>query len=156
MELDEKEIHFYGKDKPFGFLSNFYPSPFSLAKKLYKTNEHYFQSQKFEGHPEHHQRIIDAPTPAQAFRLGRDRKVPRRADWDAVKEDVMYEGLRMKFEVHKELREKLLETGNKKIVEHTFKDKYWADGGDGSGKNRLGVLLMKLREEIRQKLKKEE
>jgi predicted NAD-dependent protein-ADP-ribosyltransferase YbiA (DUF1768 family) len=40
-------------------------------------------------------------------------------------------------------------------VEHTFKDKYWADGGNGTGKNRLGVLLMKLRAEIREKLKDE-
>jgi predicted NAD-dependent protein-ADP-ribosyltransferase YbiA (DUF1768 family) len=34
------------------------------------------------------------------------------------------------------------------LVEHTKKDKYWADGGDGSGKNRLGELLMKVRAEI--------
>jgi ribA/ribD-fused uncharacterized protein len=61
----------------------------------------------------------------------------------------MYEGLRLKFQVHKDLCEKLLETGDKKLVEHTFKDKYWADGGNGQGKNRLGVLLMRLREEIR-------
>jgi ribA/ribD-fused uncharacterized protein len=72
--------------------------------------------------------------------------VPRRADWEKVKEDVMYEGLRLKFEVHKDLCEKLLETGDKKLVEHTINDKYWADGGNGSGKNRLGILLMRLRE----------
>ncbi len=40
-------IKFYGKDKPYGFLSNFYPSPFSINKKLYKTVEHYFQSKKY-------------------------------------------------------------------------------------------------------------
>jgi N-glycosidase YbiA len=57
--------------------------------------------------------------------------MPRRADWDAVKEDVMYEGLKLKFQVHKDLCEKLLETGDRDIVEHTFRDKYWADGGNG-------------------------
>jgi predicted NAD-dependent protein-ADP-ribosyltransferase YbiA (DUF1768 family) len=31
------------------------------------------------------------------------------------------------------------------LIEHTVKDKYWADGGNGTGKNRLGFLLMKLR-----------
>ncbi len=103
MEGDDKEIFFYKKDKPFGFLSNFYPSPFSKNKKLYKTNEHYFQSKKFEAHPEHEQAVIDAATPHLAFKLGRSKKVERRADWDKVKEDIMYEGLRLKFQVHKDL-----------------------------------------------------
>lgn len=57
----------------------------------------------------------------------------------------MYEALKHKFSVHKDLRDKLLETHPSELIEHTFKDKYWADGGNGTGKNRLGKLLMKLR-----------
>ena len=37
---------------------------------------------------------------------------------------------------------KLLESGDKRIVEHTANTSYWGDGGDGSGLNRLGILLM--------------
>lgn len=58
----------------------------------------------------------------------------------------MYEGLRHKFTQNKELKQKLLETGDRKIIEHTDRDKYWGDGGNGEGKNRLGILLMKLRD----------
>ena len=43
----------------------------------------------------------------------------------------------------------MLSTGDSKIYEHTKNDKYWADGEDGSGKNMLGILLMKLREELK-------
>jgi predicted NAD-dependent protein-ADP-ribosyltransferase YbiA (DUF1768 family) len=43
----------------------------------------------------------------------------------------------------------LLQTLDAKLVEHTNRDRYWADGGDGTGKNRLGMLLMRLREELR-------
>jgi hypothetical protein len=43
----------------------------------------------------------------------------------------------------------LLSTGDATIVEHTVNDSYWADGGDGSGKNRLGVLWMEIREELK-------
>lgn len=43
----------------------------------------------------------------------------------------MYEGLKKKFTVHKDLRKALLETGNREIIEHTHKDAYWADGGNG-------------------------
>jgi hypothetical protein len=41
------------------------------------------------------------------------------------------------------------EAGAAKLVEQTDRDSYWGDGGDGSGKNRLGHLLMRLREELR-------
>jgi predicted NAD-dependent protein-ADP-ribosyltransferase YbiA (DUF1768 family) len=57
----------------------------------------------------------------------------------------MYEGLKLKFFTHKNLGQKLLGTGGSKLIEHTANDRYWADGGDGSGRNRLGVLLMRLR-----------
>ena len=35
------------------------------------------------------------------------------------------------------------------IIEHTSKDSYWGDGGDGSGRNMLGKTLMLVREELR-------
>jgi N-glycosidase YbiA len=60
----------------------------------------------------------------------------------------MYQGLVHKFTQSKELAKLLLDTKESKLVEHTKNDKYWADGGDGSGKNRLGILLMKLRDEL--------
>ena len=43
----------------------------------------------------------------------------------------------------------LLRIGDAKVVEHTEKDRYWGDGGDGSGENRLGQILMRVREELR-------
>ncbi len=63
----------------------------------------------------------------------------------------MLEGLRHKFGQHPDLREKLLATGNRHIIEHTKTDKYWGDGEDKTGKNRLGHLLVQLREELRTK-----
>ncbi|WP_275043177.1 NADAR domain-containing protein [Streptococcus parasanguinis] len=43
----------------------------------------------------------------------------------------------------------MLATGDVIIIEHTQNDAYWADGGDGSGKNKLGLLLMKVRKELK-------
>ena len=43
----------------------------------------------------------------------------------------------------------LLGAGDARIVEHTANDAYWGDGGDGSGKNMLGQILMRVREELR-------
>jgi ribA/ribD-fused uncharacterized protein len=61
----------------------------------------------------------------------------------------MYEVVLAKFTQHADLREILLATGEVKIVEHTENDSYRGDGGDGSGKNMLGQILMRVREELR-------
>jgi N-glycosidase YbiA len=54
-----------------------------------------------------------------------------------------------KFTQHDELSALLLSTGDSKLVEHTENDDYWGDGGDGSGKNMLGRILMQVRESLR-------
>ena len=61
----------------------------------------------------------------------------------------MYEGLVHKFTQNKELGKQLLETKDNKLIEHTKNDKFWADGGNGTGQNKLGILLMKVRSELR-------
>jgi hypothetical protein len=61
----------------------------------------------------------------------------------------MRAALQAKFAQHPGLRSFLLQTGDAELIEHTKNDSYWADGGDGTGKNRLGQLLMELRTELR-------
>ena len=62
----------------------------------------------------------------------------------------MYVALYAKFTQHQELKKLLVETGGRPLIEHTANDSYWGDGGDGSGQNHLGRLLMKLRKELSQ------
>lgn len=88
---------------------------------------------------------------ADAARIGRDTKNPLRKDWESVKITIMLEVLYAKFTQHPELKSLLLSTEEKEIVEHTTKDSFWGDGGDGSGKNMLGKCLMKIREILKQK-----
>lgn len=83
-----------------------------------------------------------------AARMGRDRKRPLRRDWESVKDSVMREAVLAKFTQHEELRELLLGTGDSKLVEHTVNDSYWGDGGDGTGKNMLGIILMEIRKSL--------
>jgi hypothetical protein len=141
-------IRFYSTTGEYGCFSNFSRHPVFLKKKRWPTSEHYFQAQKFAGRPDEEE-VRLANKPSQAARMGRDRKRPLRRDWEAVKERVMMDALRAKFTQHEELKAVLLGTGDAVLVEHTANDSYWGDGGDGSGKNRLGQLLMQLREELR-------
>lgn len=71
----------------------------------------------------------------EAANMGRDHKRPLRPDWEMVKEQVMLEALRAKFTQHDDLKAILLGTGNALLVEHTPRDSYWGDGGDGTGLN---------------------
>ena len=88
-----------------------------------------------------------------AAALGRNRDLPLRQDWEHVKEDVMRAALTAKFTQHPALRELLLRTRKAELVEHTPRDRYWGDGGNGRGKNRLGELLMELREILKTEIK---
>lgn len=141
-------IHFYAAGDAWGELSNFAPFPIVLGGRRWPTSEHYFQAQKFAG-TAHEEEIRRAKKPRLAAEMGRDRKRPLRRDWEAVKDGVMLQALRAKFTQHADLRELLLSTGDARLVEHTANDAYWGDGGDGSGRNRLGQLLMQLRDELR-------
>jgi ribA/ribD-fused uncharacterized protein len=141
------QILFYRQNDSYGEFSNFSAHPFELKGKVWPTSEHYFQAQKFAG-TEHEEAVRNAKTPSMAAKLGRSRSLPLRADWEAVKDDVMRDALRAKFDQHPKLKSLLLSTGDAELIEHTRNDSYWADGGDGTGKNRLGILLMELRAEL--------
>jgi N-glycosidase YbiA len=140
-------IEFYAVGDAYGEFSNFAPFPIVVRGKRWPTSEHFFQAQKFAG-TSHEEEIRRARKPRLAAEMGRDRKRPLRRDWESVKDGVMLEALRAKFAQHEDLRGLLLSTGDARLVEHTDNDDYWGDGGDGSGNNRLGQLLMRVREEL--------
>ena len=141
-------IKFYSVSDEHGYLSNFAGYSIRLNGKTWPTSEHYFQAQKFR-EADHQETIRQAGSPMIAARLGRSRKMPLRRDWEAVKVAIMRKAVQAKFTQHAQLRELLLATGDAKIVEHTERDDYWGDGGDGSGKNMLGQILMQVRVELR-------
>jgi ribA/ribD-fused uncharacterized protein len=141
-------INFYSTTGEYGCFSNFSKHPIHLDGKRWPTTEHFFQAQKFRG-TEHEEAVRLCKTAREAANMGRSRKLPLRRDWEGVKDQVMFEAVRAKFAQHADLRETLLGTGDAKLVEHTANDSYWGDGGDGSGRNRLGQILMQVREELR-------
>ena len=128
--------------------SNFAPYPIELKGKVWPTAEHYFQAQKFPG-TEHEETIRRASSPMLAANQGRDRSRPLRPDWEAVKDAIMYEAILAKFTQHAPVRELLLATGDIVLVQHSASDSYWGDGGNGSGRNRLGQILCEVRAALR-------
>lgn len=140
-------VHFYRVGDEHGEFSNFAAFPIRLSGKVWPTSEHYFQAQKFED-AGHREAIRKAKSPMLAARMGRDRKRKLRRDWESAKVGVMTDAVRAKFTQHDDLRALLLATGDAKLVEHTENDDHWGDGGDGSGRNMLGHVLMRVRGEL--------
>ena len=143
-------ILFYSHTKgPYVAFSNFSPHSFELDGAVWPTVEHYFQAAKFPG-TEHAEAIRLARTPTLAKRLGRSRAVTLRPDWEEVKEEVMRRAVHQKFASHPDLRQLLLETGDEDLIEDAPRDYYWGRGARGTGKNRLGVILMDVRSALRE------
>lgn len=143
-----KTIHFYKVRDAYGWFSNFSKHPIELDDKVWPTTEHYFQAKKFEG-TEHEELVRAASSPMEAAKMGRERSRPLRADWETVKDDIMRKAVKAKFTQYNDLKEVLLGTDDAILVEHTTNDAYWGDGGDGSGKNMLGKILMEVRTELK-------
>ncbi|HEY9752323.1 MAG TPA: NADAR family protein [Coleofasciculaceae cyanobacterium] len=146
-DAPNEPIKFYHLDQPYGCFSNFAPYAVYLKDRIWPTSEHYFQAQKFMNTC-HEEEIRQAKTAREAAEMGRDCRRPLRQGWDGIKDDVMREALYAKFTQHPDLTQKLLATGDLKLIEHTKNDRYWGDGGDGTGLNRLGHLLMETRKRI--------
>lgn len=145
-------IYFYSNTDEYAYTSNFSAHGFELDGAYWPTVEHYFQGQKFvETDPPYAEKIRLAKSPKQAKTLGRSREHLIRADWEVMKDEVMHRAVLKKFQTHTDLRESLLATGDEDLIENAPTDYYWGAGRDGSGQNKLGQILMAVRNHLRDK-----
>jgi ribA/ribD-fused uncharacterized protein len=126
----------------YAFLSNFYPSVIKIDGRSYATVEHAYQAFKTLDEI-WHERIRNADTPGRAKRLG--RACPMRNDWEQEKVNAMRYFLYLKFS-EPTLKEKLASTSPSILIEgNTWGDTFWGTCR-GQGLNKLGSLLMELRD----------
>jgi len=138
-------INFYHPDEKYGCFSNFSRHEVDLGGYVWPTSEHYYQAQKFEDH-DIQKRVRNCKGPGAARGMGRDRSLPLKKNWEQIKDDVMYKVVLAKFTQHRHIKEILLGTGHNHLVEKSPIDYYWGSGADGTGQNKLGRTLMKVRE----------
>ena len=133
----------------YRFLSNFWPLDEAASVKDY-TAEHWYQVEKTTIMAER-DAIRACKTPGEAKELS--QTVTLREDWDDIKLDVMRKVLENKFKIPW-LRFQLLATGSAMLIEGNDRcDTFWGvchcPKHGGSGGNRLGLLLMERRNELR-------
>ena len=147
----ESEVFFYEQD--FYVLSNFSAFRVAFNNVLHPTSEEAYHWQKFpSGKPgcdKVRKLLLDAMSAHEAFKIAEANKAYRRMDWDAVKVPIMKDILRAKAAQHEYVRRKLLATGDRMLIENSWRDDFWGWGPNRDGHNMLGRLWMEVRAELR-------
>jgi len=139
--------------KQYRFLSNFYPCIIKDENQImYPSVEHYYQAMKsYDINVHKHVASILEPKDAKLFgkRIFED-ELDYRLDWDTVKLKFMTEALIQKFAPGTKLAQDLLNTVGYILIEgNNWHDNYWGvDTRYGIGENKLGILLMRIRENL--------
>ena len=165
VNITDKYVSFWG-----GVFSNFYPckihfggsEKFHLTECDFKSSEQYFMWLKatFFDDSITAREILNAKTPKEAKRLGRQVIGFDEKEWEEVREDMMYTAVYQKFKQNPELCRYLINpvTETRHFVEASKFDRIWGIGlGFGEdddlicdeknwlGQNLLGKVLDKVR-----------
>ena len=150
----EQEIRFYrASEKPYGAFSNLYRRAIEFEGETFVTSEHAYQAGKARK-PEVKAWLMAAPSPSLLAMAAHGLYYWDVAPgWSKTKFDRMRGVLRAKYTQHQDLQDLLLSTGDAKLIETATTDnevnRLWGEV-NGVGQNMLGVLLMELREELKQ------
>jgi len=127
------------------YLSNFYPVKVPYGGIVFPTVENAYQAAKTEKQEE--RILFQSMTPGQAKRAGK-KLVLDIEDWLLRRDMIMEHLIRYKFSVNIPLLIALKSTGKAYIEEtNNWGDTYWGVC-NSIGKNKLGRILMKIRDEL--------
>lgn len=157
MKVTNKYVFFWG-----GIFSNFYqPCNILFIGKTFNCSEQlfmWFKAKEFND-DETAKKILNANTPKEAKKLGRQVKGFNDEQWDKVKTLYMEIACRLKFKQNPTLLNELLKYKSQTFVEASPYDGVWgvkmAEDADGiedesewQGQNLLGKVLTKIRDEF--------
>lgn len=158
MRTTPTHIYFYSNAD---FLSNFYPSQFTLKHIKYLCVEQYLMAQKANlfNDNKSFEKIMIATKPAEMKKLGRRVKGFDDSIWLKHRNQILFDGLVAKFIQNSSLLKLLIDTKNKILVEASPTDKIYGvglnmkndlilDEKNWKGQNLLGEILMRVRTDI--------
>ena len=147
-------ICFHNPNEENGYLSNWYPSPFTVEKKTFSSMEQFMMYRKAIcfGDEAVAANILAAHDASQIKALGRQVSNFDEHVWNGIKQIVVYEGLLTKFLQNGDLKDKLISTGAVKDliwgVGLSMKNPDRLDKTKWKGQNLLGYTLMMVRERL--------
>lgn len=160
-EVSMKIICFHNPDEENAYLSNWYPSDFTVNGINFSSMEQYMMYQKALrfGDTKIADKILATDDVAKIKKLGREVQGYDDSVWNGVRQIIVYEGLTAKFSQNEDLKAKLLETKDVILAECAVRDKIWGiglsmtdekrfDKDKWKGQNLLGYALMLVREHL--------
>ena len=152
-------ICFHNPNEENAYLSNWYPSPFTVEKKNFSSMEQFMMYQKAIcfGDEAVAKNILSTDDASQIKALGRQVKNYDEHIWNGIRQIVVYKGLLAKFSQNEDLKDRLKSTGEAILAECAVKDLIWGvglsmkdpnrfDKTKWKGQNLLGYTLMMVRE----------
>lgn len=148
MSKKDDAILFY--EGEYYMFSNFSSFAFTYNGLVWMTAEHAYQAAKFDDKD-----IIDSIHKSlsahDSKKIAHTYNDKIRNNWDKIKISIMEDIIRAKIQAHPYIKEKLLNSENREIIENSHKDSFWGRGIDFKGRNELGKVLMKIRSELQNK-----
>jgi len=154
-------ICFHNPNEENAYLSNWYPSPFTVEKKNFSSMEQFMMYRKAIcfGDEAVSKNILSTDDASQIKALGRQVKNYDEHIWNGIRQIVVYKGLLAKFSQNEDLKDRLKSTGEAILAECAVKDLIWGvglsmtdpdrfDKTKWKGKNLLGYTLMMVRERL--------
>ncbi|WP_026623993.1 NADAR family protein [Eggerthia catenaformis] len=154
-------ICFHNSNEENGYLSNWYPSLFTVEKKTFSSMEQFMMYRKAIcfGDEAVATNILSTDDVAEIKALGRQVSNYDEHIWNGIRQIVVYEGLLAKFSQNENLKNKLKSTGEAILAECAVKDLIWSvglsmtdpdrlDKTKWKGQNLLGYTLMMVRERL--------
>jgi len=146
-------VYFY--EQEFYCLSNFSAFRLHWHTLDFDTAEAAYQWTKFHSIPLESIRlniqvdIYNARSAHEAFKIAEANRKYAHPCWDKLKIGVMHQILKAKTGQHEYVQRKLLQTGDRVLIEDSWRDNFWGWGATGDGENMLGKLWMEIRNELR-------
>ena len=147
------EIRFCSPVGKWWFLSPYAEFPIQMEVDgrvfTFPTVEHYYQAMKFYAYDERFHTILELKNPDEARLITKtaEYKINRRLDFDKNKFAIMEKGLRAKFVQNQRAADLLKATGDALLIK-SCQVCNKCGFGEGSGENRMGKILMKIRGEL--------
>lgn len=151
-------VFFHKPDEPYGFLSNWFYSPFDINNTHYTSAEQYIMHQKclLFGDEDSAKAVLATDYPDKQQIIGRQTNGYVNSIWAGSRQLIAVRGLLTKFSQNEELRDKLFGTKESYLVECAHSDTIWAcgkrlnepdrlDASKWTGQNILGFSLMEVR-----------
>jgi ribA/ribD-fused uncharacterized protein len=150
LSVNANPIGFY--EREFYPFSNFSSFQVEWRGRLWPTSEHAYQAAHFfDTAPDLVEKIFNAKSADEAFKIAKANADKAPADWHEIKPDIMADICKHKLIQHSYVQRKLLQTGDCELVEDSPVDSFWGWGPDKKGRNELGKIWMRLRDWLRDK-----